>query len=211
MTSTVGIDAVLNALTKLHQNDSPTLRALVGAILLALIFAGCYAVAVHKTVTLDVDGSPMTVSTMKSRVIDVVQENGFTVGERDDLYPAGGSAGLRRRHDRAAPQSAASGVDGRSREPPGVDHRVHGGRGAAAAVDGRCGARGRVAVFAAAAGRHGAAGGEREERAHRRRRRDVATAGWPRPMSGHCSPPRARRFSRRTRWCLLRRPRSPRG
>jgi uncharacterized protein YabE (DUF348 family) len=79
----------LNALTKLHQNDSSTLRALVGAILLALIFAGSYAVAVHKTVTLDVDGSPMTVSTMKSRVIDVVQENGFTLGERDDLYPAG--------------------------------------------------------------------------------------------------------------------------
>lgn len=30
----------------------------------------------------------MTVATMKSRVIDVVTENGFTLGERDDLYPA---------------------------------------------------------------------------------------------------------------------------
>jgi uncharacterized protein YabE (DUF348 family) len=79
----------LNVVTKLYQNDSPVLRALVGAILLALIAAATYAVATHKTVTLDVDGSPMTVSTMKSRVIDVVQENGFTVGERDDLYPAG--------------------------------------------------------------------------------------------------------------------------
>jgi uncharacterized protein YabE (DUF348 family) len=29
---------------------------------------------------------------MKSRVIDVVAENGFTVGERDDLYPAGEQA-----------------------------------------------------------------------------------------------------------------------
>ena len=79
----------MNALTKLYQNDSPILRVLVGAILLALTFAGSYAVATHKTVTLNVDGSPMTVSTMKSRVIDVVHENGFTVGERDDLYPAG--------------------------------------------------------------------------------------------------------------------------
>jgi uncharacterized protein YabE (DUF348 family) len=60
----------------------------VGALLLTLIAAGSYAAAVHKTVTLDVDGSPMKVSTMKSRVIDVVQENGFTVGDRDDLYPA---------------------------------------------------------------------------------------------------------------------------
>src|SRR6516165_8546906 len=89
MTSTVGIDANLNALTKLYQNDSPILRALVGAMLLALTCAGGYAVAVDKTVTLDVDGSPMKVSTMKSRVIDVVHENGFTVGERDDLYPTG--------------------------------------------------------------------------------------------------------------------------
>ena len=41
----------------------------------------------HKTVTLSVDGLPMTVSTMKSRVIDVVRENGFAVGEHDNLYP----------------------------------------------------------------------------------------------------------------------------
>ena len=64
------------------------MRILVGAMLLALTFAGGVAVAAHKTVTLNVDGAPMTVSTMKSRVIDVVEENGFDVGERDDLYPA---------------------------------------------------------------------------------------------------------------------------
>ena len=64
------------------------LRLLVGAILLALTFAGGYAVAAHKTVTLTVDGSEMTVSTMKSRVLEVVEENGFTVGDRDDLIPA---------------------------------------------------------------------------------------------------------------------------
>ena len=61
-------------------------RALVGALLLALIVAG--GVAVHKTVTLRVDGLSMTVSTMKSRVIDVVRESGFAVGEHDDLSPA---------------------------------------------------------------------------------------------------------------------------
>ena len=57
-------------------------------MLLALTFAGGYAVVAHKTVKLTVDGSEMTVATMKSRVIDVVKENGFDVGERDDLYPA---------------------------------------------------------------------------------------------------------------------------
>ncbi|MDO3634219.1 transglycosylase family protein [Mycolicibacterium sp. KC 300] len=62
-------------------------RALVGALLSALMLAGGYAVAVHKRVTLSVDDASMTVSTMKSRVIDVVRENGYAVGEHDELQP----------------------------------------------------------------------------------------------------------------------------
>ncbi|BBX72302.1 resuscitation-promoting factor [Mycobacterium shinjukuense] len=65
------------------------LRLLVGALLLVLAFAGGYAVRACKTVTLTVDGTAMRVTTMKSRVIDIIEENGFSVGERDDLYPAG--------------------------------------------------------------------------------------------------------------------------
>jgi uncharacterized protein YabE (DUF348 family) len=64
------------------------LRVVVGLLLLGLAFAGGSAVAAHKTVTLTVDGAPMTVTTMKSRVIDIVRENGFDVTDRDDLYPA---------------------------------------------------------------------------------------------------------------------------
>jgi resuscitation-promoting factor RpfB len=79
----------LNVLTRLHQTSSPPLRLLVAAALLALAFAGGYAVAARKTVTLSVDGTAMTVTTMKSRVVDIVKENGFKVSERDDLYPAG--------------------------------------------------------------------------------------------------------------------------
>ena len=79
----------MNALNKLHESRSPYLRALVCATLLALTFAGGVAVAAHKTVTLTVDGAQMTVTTMKSQVIDVVAENGYEVGDRDDLYPAG--------------------------------------------------------------------------------------------------------------------------
>jgi len=78
----------LNLLTKLHQTESPTLRLLVGALLLALTFAGGYAVSASKTVTLTIDGTSMKVQTMRSRVIDIVRENGFAVEERDDLYPA---------------------------------------------------------------------------------------------------------------------------
>ncbi|GFG55610.1 resuscitation-promoting factor [Mycolicibacterium agri] len=79
----------MNALNKLHESRSPYLRVLVFLMLLALTFAGAVAVAAHKTVTLTVDGAEMSVSTMKSRVIDVVKENGYEVDERDDLYPAG--------------------------------------------------------------------------------------------------------------------------
>jgi resuscitation-promoting factor RpfB len=64
------------------------LRFLVAGLLLALAFAGGYAVSSSKTVTLTVDGTVLRVTTMKSRVIDIVQENGFAVGARDDLYPA---------------------------------------------------------------------------------------------------------------------------
>lgn len=63
------------------------LRVIVGLLLLGLTFAGGYAVAAHKTVTLSVDGTPLTVTTMKSRVIDIVQENGFDVTDLDDLSP----------------------------------------------------------------------------------------------------------------------------
>lgn len=64
------------------------LRAVVAATLLVLTVGGITAVTAHKTVTLTVDGASMTVPTMKSSVIDVVEENGFQVGDRDDLYPA---------------------------------------------------------------------------------------------------------------------------
>ena len=78
----------LNCLHELHRARSPHLRLLVATLLVALVFAGGYAVSTHKTVTLTVDGASITVATMKTHVIDVVQENGFDVGERDDLYPA---------------------------------------------------------------------------------------------------------------------------
>jgi resuscitation-promoting factor RpfB len=79
----------MNVLTKLQQNPSPTLRLVVAGLLVVLAFAGGYAISVSKTVTLNVDGTSMRVKTMKSRVLDVVKENGFAVTERDDLYPAG--------------------------------------------------------------------------------------------------------------------------
>ena len=80
----------MNALTKLHQSPSPTLRLVVAALLIALAGAGVFAVTARKTVTLDVDGTQIKVTTMKSRVVDIVEENGYSVADRDDLFPAAG-------------------------------------------------------------------------------------------------------------------------
>jgi resuscitation-promoting factor RpfB len=78
----------LTVLAKLQQTPSLMLRLVVGGLLVVLAFAGGYAVRAAKTVTLTVDGTSLRVTTMKSRVIDIVQENGFSVDERDDLFPA---------------------------------------------------------------------------------------------------------------------------
>ncbi len=78
----------MRSLTRLQQSSSPALRLTLGALLLTLGAGGAIAIDSHKTVTLDVDGTAMTVTTMKSRVADIVEENGFTLGERDELQPA---------------------------------------------------------------------------------------------------------------------------
>ena len=78
----------MNVLTKLHENPSPMLRLVIGGLLVVLAFAGGMAVSASKTVTLTVDGTTMRVTTMKSRVIDIIRENGFRIDGRDDVFPA---------------------------------------------------------------------------------------------------------------------------
>lgn len=82
----------VNAFTKLAQSSSAALRLVLAALLVALTGAGAVALTSRKTVTLDVDGSTVAVSTMKSRVVDIVEEHGFDVGERDELIPAAGQS-----------------------------------------------------------------------------------------------------------------------
>ena len=81
----------MNALTRLQHSSSPALRLLVGALLVTLVVAGALAVSARKTVTLDVDGTAMAVTTMKSRVADIVEESGFDVTELIRGNSAGGS------------------------------------------------------------------------------------------------------------------------
>jgi len=78
----------MNALTRLQDSSSPALRLIIAALLVTLIVAGGLAIAARKTVTLNVDGTAITVTTMKSRVADIVGENGYAVSSRDELVPA---------------------------------------------------------------------------------------------------------------------------
>ena len=78
----------MNVLNTLNQSASPPLRMVLAATLVALAGGGAVAIASHKTVTLTVDGASTTVTTMKSRVVDIIEENGLSVGERDEVSPA---------------------------------------------------------------------------------------------------------------------------
>ncbi|WP_422748727.1 transglycosylase family protein [Mycobacterium sp. WMMD1722] len=74
------------------ENDAPatsnTTRAWVGAVLVALICAGGYAVAAAKHVTLSVDGVTTTVSTMESNVGAILRDSGYVLGPHDAVSPA---------------------------------------------------------------------------------------------------------------------------
>lgn len=79
---------LVNALTKLNATRSPLLRALVAALLVVIGAGGGYAIAAHKTLTLNVDGNAMTVTTVKSRVSEVLADYGYALSDRDDVAPA---------------------------------------------------------------------------------------------------------------------------
>ena len=78
----------MNALTKLNATRSPLLRALVAALLVVIGAGGGYAIAAHKTLTLNVDGNAMTVTTVKSQVSEVLADYGYALTDRDDVAPA---------------------------------------------------------------------------------------------------------------------------
>ena len=80
----------MTASVRLQQ--SPALRAVLAALLLTLVASGVFAVTSRKTVTLNIDGSRVTITTMKSRVGDIVAENGLQLGERDEVVPGAGDS-----------------------------------------------------------------------------------------------------------------------
>ncbi|MFG1784875.1 transglycosylase family protein [Rhodococcus oryzae] len=82
----------MSPFARINNANSPLLRVVVGALLLTLIAGGLLAVFRHKTVTVDVDGETIALSTMSTEVIDVLADAGYSVGDKDVVAPAADSA-----------------------------------------------------------------------------------------------------------------------
>ncbi|NLG55322.1 MAG: DUF348 domain-containing protein [Rhodococcus sp.] len=78
----------MSTFAKINSSRSPLLYAVVAALLLTLIVGGATAVARHKTVTLDVDGERISLSTMTSSVGSAFADAGYPIRERDVVAPA---------------------------------------------------------------------------------------------------------------------------
>ncbi len=63
-------------------------RLAIAALLVTLIVGGVMGIAMHKTVTIDVDGKMVTVSTMRSSISDVLADHGYHPAEGDIVLPA---------------------------------------------------------------------------------------------------------------------------
>jgi uncharacterized protein YabE (DUF348 family) len=78
----------VSSLARLNSTRSTTLYLVVAALLVTLIVGGATAVARHKTVTIDVDGEMITLSTMTSDVNGALQAAGYEPGDKDLVAPS---------------------------------------------------------------------------------------------------------------------------
>ncbi|GAB2669083.1 resuscitation-promoting factor [Gordonia jinhuaensis] len=81
--------SVLKSIHGAHAHPhAPKFRLAVGGVLTTLVAGGVMGVAAHKTVTLDVDGKLMKVSTMSSGVKEILESQGYAPGEGDLVTPS---------------------------------------------------------------------------------------------------------------------------
>lgn len=78
----------MSPLAKLNSTRSPLLYSMIAALLLTLVAGGILAVVNHKTITLDVDGEQIRLSTMASNVDGILEDAGYSIGEKDAVAPA---------------------------------------------------------------------------------------------------------------------------
>ena len=78
----------MSHVSRLNGAHSRFLYVVVAAMLATLIVGGAFAVVRHKTVTVEVDGQAITLSTMSSDVKGALDAAGYTAADKDDVLPA---------------------------------------------------------------------------------------------------------------------------
>ncbi|QCB50360.1 resuscitation-promoting factor [Rhodococcus sp. PAMC28707] len=82
----------MSSIARLNSTRSLTFYLVVAALLATLIVGGATAVARHKTVTIDVDGEMITLSTMTSDVNGALGAAGYEPSDKDLVVPSGDSS-----------------------------------------------------------------------------------------------------------------------
>ncbi|ORI27100.1 resuscitation-promoting factor [Rhodococcus sp. 1168] len=82
----------MSSIARLNSTRSLTFYLVVAALLTTLIVGGVTAVARHKTVTIDVDGEMITLSTMTSDVNGALGAAGYEPSDKDLVVPSGDSS-----------------------------------------------------------------------------------------------------------------------
>ncbi|WP_245549739.1 resuscitation-promoting factor [Gordonia effusa] len=81
----------MSVVSKINSSQSNRARLAVGAVALTVAAGGAMGVAMHKTVTLNVDGNLEHVSTMSMSVDSVLRSQGYAPATGDLVLPAGNS------------------------------------------------------------------------------------------------------------------------
>ena len=68
----------MSTIRRLNSARSTTLYLVIAALLMTLVAGGVMAVSRHKTVTIDVDGDMISLSTMKTDVNSALVDAGYT-------------------------------------------------------------------------------------------------------------------------------------
>ena len=85
-------DAPPEVVTGIKRWKKSVLKATIASILVSLIGGGAAAIAMNKSVTVDIDGQAHQVSTYADTVGEVLQDEGINVGSHDALSPSPNAA-----------------------------------------------------------------------------------------------------------------------
>lgn len=78
----------MSPFARINTARSPLLYVVVAALFVTLLVGGGLVVTQHKTVTLDVDGEKIALSTLRSEVGSVLDNAGYPIGEHDVVAPS---------------------------------------------------------------------------------------------------------------------------